>query len=355
METRMSNRFIKFIPSQESDFLQENHPNAFLLLCLIAKRARRISGHPDGLEIGEAQIGDYKKAGIETRDKYRTALEILVKRSHIRICETCRTRKKSSPHQNVEKIFEIKNSPTETTNGYPTGSTTIGTKVKLLRSDVWDINSEQITEKNPHQNSQLDPHRTPTGSPPDPHEQERTRKNKKEKETTTPNPHSSSESVGSVRSVGFFSCLDGLDLTDEEKKKLCQFEESRVQAAVNYVKDPSFKAKKTLMHALMWHCNLSNAPMNSEEKNKISIKNSNLAVKLYNQCKQKIKGNIYQWKDKCLVLGDNKSQESISVYEKPQIFLSLLESSLRKYDMWVPDMSSKVVNLEEIEDYRTYK
>src|SRR5580693_9063545 len=145
-------RFIKFIPSEESEYLQKNHPNAFLLLCLIAQRARRISGHPDGLNIGEAQIGDYKEAGIETRDKYRTALEILVARKHIEKVETCRNRKKC-----------------------PTGNTTVGTKVNLIESSIWDINSEERNHRNPH--------RTPTEPPPNPHEQERKRKNKNEKET----------------------------------------------------------------------------------------------------------------------------------------------------------------------------
>ena len=99
----MSERFIKFIDSEESQYLQENHLNAFSLLCLIAKRARRISGNPDGLEIGECFIGDYRKAGIETRKKYRVALNILVQRNHIEIIETCRTRK---PRKSI-KNFDI--------------------------------------------------------------------------------------------------------------------------------------------------------------------------------------------------------------------------------------------------------
>lgn len=150
-------RFIKFIPSEEADYLQEHHTNAFLLLCQIAKRGRRISGKPDGLEIGEAHIGDYKKAGIETRDKYRTALNILIQRAHIKKVETCRNRKKA---------------PTVS----PTGSTTIGTKVILLKSDIWDINPEVDNQQNPH----INPHRTPTEPPPNPHEQERKKNDKKE-------------------------------------------------------------------------------------------------------------------------------------------------------------------------------
>ena len=131
----MSQRFIKFNPdSEEAEFLLEKHPNAFLLLTLIAMRARRTSGSPDGLMIGESHIGDYKKCGIETRDKYRTALEILIARKHVLKMETCRTRQKS-----------------------PTGTPTIGTKVKLLKSEVWDVNLEVENHTNPH--------RIPTESP----------------------------------------------------------------------------------------------------------------------------------------------------------------------------------------------
>lgn len=112
-------RFIKFIPSEKSDWLQENHPNAFLLLCLIAKRARRTSGHPDGLEIGMAQIGDYKSAGIETEKKYRTAKNVLLRLGAIEIIETSRKSKKWATQRAIN-----------------------GTLVKILKSDVWDINQE---------------------------------------------------------------------------------------------------------------------------------------------------------------------------------------------------------------------
>jgi hypothetical protein len=113
-------RFIKFIDSEETRYLIEHHPNAFLLLTIIALRARRISGNPDGLEIGEAHIGDYKKCGIETEKKYRTAKKILEQRGHLKIHETCRNRKKGA-----------------------TGRATVGTKIKILSSSVWDINYEE--------------------------------------------------------------------------------------------------------------------------------------------------------------------------------------------------------------------
>jgi hypothetical protein len=141
-------RFIKFIPSEEADYLQENHPNAFLLLSLIAKRARRIAGKPDGLEIGEAHIGDYWKAGIESERKYRTAKSLLELRGHIKICETCRTRK---------SLHNLHESPT--VEKATTKTTTKGTLVKLLNSDIWEINiknetSEKTTERRPSDDEQ---------------------------------------------------------------------------------------------------------------------------------------------------------------------------------------------------------
>lgn len=128
--TSMSNtRFIKFIPSDTSDWLQEKHPNAFLLLCQIAKRARRFNGHIDGLEIGMAHIGDYHTAGIETEKKYRTAKDVLIRIGAIKIIETARKRKKRA---------------TETT----TRTATVGTLVTLLKSDIWDINPEVEGDRN---------------------------------------------------------------------------------------------------------------------------------------------------------------------------------------------------------------
>jgi hypothetical protein len=112
-------RFIKYIPSEEAEYLLKYHPNAFLLFTLISNRARRLSGHPDGLEIGECFIGDYKNCGIVSEKQYRTAKKILLERGHIKIIETCRNRKKGA-----------------------TGRATIGTKVKLLSSTIWDINAK---------------------------------------------------------------------------------------------------------------------------------------------------------------------------------------------------------------------
>src|SRR5580700_10986727 len=80
----MSERFLKFILGPESSFLRKNYPNAFLLLSLISERARRKDGSPDGLQVGDALLGDPEEAGL-TRQQYRTALAKLVELKHIEI------------------------------------------------------------------------------------------------------------------------------------------------------------------------------------------------------------------------------------------------------------------------------
>lgn len=119
----MSERFIKFIPSEEAMYLVTKQGHAFRLLTIIAEKARRYEGGADGLHIGEALIGGHQNYDM-TEQNYRTAKDVLVKRQHMKIVETSRTRKKA-------------------TNGV----TTTGTRVKLLSSTVYDINSDQGNER----------------------------------------------------------------------------------------------------------------------------------------------------------------------------------------------------------------
>jgi hypothetical protein len=149
----MAERFLQLNldnEAAESDDLAIKHPNAFILLYFIARRARRFLGHSDGLEPGMAKIGDWENMGL-SRQNYRTALKVLVVKRFLQIIETNRNRKKST-----------------------TGSTTEGTLVKLLDSRVWDINIETHNHRNNHCLT--------TAQPLPNHEQEGIRKNKKEKE-----------------------------------------------------------------------------------------------------------------------------------------------------------------------------
>jgi hypothetical protein len=172
-------RFIKLIPSQESEYLVLKYPNAFLLLTVIAMRARRTHGHPDGLKVGECHIGDYQSCGI-TRQQYRTALTVLCDRGIVEIVETCRSRKKDTDTPPLSPPLFCTPPTVQTGNVQKStkGSTTRGTLVRLLTTDVYDINAED-----PNQQTN---HRPTTDQPPTNHEQERTRKKKNGKKEQPP-------------------------------------------------------------------------------------------------------------------------------------------------------------------------
>jgi hypothetical protein len=150
----MCNRFLMLNTENEKDhegdWLAEKHPHAFILLYFVARRARRYNGHIDGLIIGQCRVGDCEKMGL-SRQEYRTALQLLVDKRLLEKVETCRNRKKST-----------------------TGSTTVGTLVRLCDNRIWDINSEDANHRINH--------RPTTGQPPANHEQEGIRKIKKEEE-----------------------------------------------------------------------------------------------------------------------------------------------------------------------------
>jgi hypothetical protein len=101
--------FIQLLKCEETERLLRDHTNEFLLLTLIAYRAKRTNS-PIGLGIGQAYIGDYRSCGL-TRQKYRNALK------------------------NLEewKFLTIK-------------ATNKGTIVTLLNSIVFDINREKSNQ-----------------------------------------------------------------------------------------------------------------------------------------------------------------------------------------------------------------
>lgn len=73
--------FVGLHRGEETDALQRRHPAAYLLLNLIARRARYSPSRSEitDLGYGQAFIGDYKEAGLTTRSQYRSALERLEK------------------------------------------------------------------------------------------------------------------------------------------------------------------------------------------------------------------------------------------------------------------------------------
>ncbi len=223
-------RFVQFIPGEDSSFLRQNHPNAFLLLSLIAERARRYANLPDGLQVGDAILGDYQAAGL-SRQQYRTALDTLVELGYIDIIYNGKTFLKRE--KSTIKI------------------TITGTLVNLKDSRIWDINSEDINQRI----NQRATNEQPTSN----HKQERTIKNKKEEETTTtPLPPKVLKDPDPVVVVLYESLKENKDLTEDEKLIMMQYDEKRVKLALDYAKH--VKPSTTLIQMLRWHCKQSNPP-----------------------------------------------------------------------------------------------
>lgn len=228
-------RFIKLIQSDETDFLQENHPKAFLLLIQIAKTARRTAGGLDGLEIGDAIIGRIetsKKAGLSQKE-YRNALDKLIELGYVEVVYDSKSKK----HQKRAIKRAIKS-----------------TVVNLLKLDICDINPEYEGQ----QVGQQGANKGPTEG----HKQERTRKNKKEEETTTtPLPPKVEEKPAPVVVV-LYDCLkENKDLTDDEKECLMQYAENRVKLALKFAETE--KPTTTLIQMLVWHCQAKVPPQPS--------------------------------------------------------------------------------------------
>lgn len=112
--------FVKLKRTEKANDLLELHPNAFLLLTLIALRARREPNLIRGLDICECHLGDYEACGL-TRQKYRTAVNVL-----------------------------------ETLGLASFYKTNKGTTGKLLNTDIYDINACAVNQQDNQQGNQPD-------------------------------------------------------------------------------------------------------------------------------------------------------------------------------------------------------
>lgn len=123
----MSDRFIKLYPSEELSWLIRRHGNSFILLTLIAERARRYNGHPDGLIIGDALIGSTDLEPGLSRQNFRTALDKLVEFGYVEIIA------------NGKKFLKREKSTIKVTIK--------GMLVNLCKSTIFDINPEDANQQ----------------------------------------------------------------------------------------------------------------------------------------------------------------------------------------------------------------
>lgn len=290
----MSDRFIKFIPSPEAMYLLLKKGHAFRLLTIIAEQARRYEGDLDGLKIGETFIGGFENYDMSEQN-YRTAKEILVRRQHLEIVETCRTRKKVT-----------------------TGVTTVGTKVRLLSSNVWDINLEYGNDRS---NDRPTTDQRPTNDI-----QEGLRKNKNDKEYHHPYPSSNPDQMIDDDLSSKIEIYKGIFLNKElydQCLKIKGSDEKLRQAVKSIQENPSRnKEIKNWINALQrWK-------IPNETLNKIQ-ENENYAKDL---CHRFTFENKFQWE--CQITTDTKKDQrglsfiSYSGYIQP-IFISFSEGEFQ--------------------------
>ena len=68
-------RFIKYFPTEKAAWLRQYHPNVFLLLTMVAEKAKRTKKNSsNGLIQGDAILGSYEEAGL-SRKEYRNAID----------------------------------------------------------------------------------------------------------------------------------------------------------------------------------------------------------------------------------------------------------------------------------------
>jgi len=289
----MSERFLKFIPSKEALYLLTKKGHAFRLLAIVAELARRYEGGVDGLKVGEALIGGHENYDMSEQN-YRTAKDILVRRQHLKIVETCRTRKKVT-----------------------TGITTVGTKVKLLSSSVWDINSDTGNDRS---NDRPTTDQRPTN--------DELRMIKKEKKDHHPYPSASGLTDDFSSKEEKVKVCDGVFMRKKDLDLCIQLKGSleKVQEGIAFI----LGSKKRKCDITDWPNALANWKV--ENKVKVNIReNANLAEKLCRQFEEFENGNGWRIR---LYTDQNRDQkgilfESESAYHE-SVFVALVDGEFKQ-------------------------
>ena len=258
------NGFIKL--HREGLELIEASPSAFLLLALIAFRARRTGStySTHKLKMNEAVIGDHETIGL-TRQQYRGAMEKLEKYGLA--------------------VFKRDKR---------------GTVATLISTAIFDINAESgedaLIDKQPFQNllgaiqqptdnhkaTMLEPSEQPSDLSMENRREQPSEQPTRNHQATTREParnqfattgqsltkkeEKEEERAAAAFSQTFFKCLDGLDLSDQEKRSLTRYGESRVAHAVEFVKRK--QDVDSVIGMLTWVCQQPELPELPREKRK---------------------------------------------------------------------------------------
>ncbi len=258
------NGFVKLY--REGLELLEGSSSAFFLLTLIALRARRkgsmYSTHK--LKMNEAVIGDHETIGL-TRQQYRSAMEKLEKYG---LAIFKRDKKGTIATLTSTAIFDI-NAELEDDVFNDTQP------LQNLLGTIWQpTNNLKATmlepSKQPSDLSMENQREQPSEQPTRNH-QATAREPERNQFATSRQPLTKKEEKEEERAAAaflhtFYKCLDGLNLSDQEKQSLMRYGESRVSHAVEFVKRK--QDVDSVIGMLTWVCQQPEPPELPREKRK---------------------------------------------------------------------------------------
>ena len=274
---KTSEGFVKLY-REAFDLLKDSRP-AFLLLLLIGFRAKRIdptySVHK--LKANEAFLGDYDTIGL-TRSEYRTAMEKLEKDGLVKFQATTRG---TIATLISTSLLDINAESDETDDRAPSDSHLVAIAQPTVDQEIATLSPSEKPSKLSIENQDSQPSEKPTDrhqiafrpprdSQPVASKSPLTKKEEKEEE----------KRAAAAYSRTFYKCLDGLDLSDQEKRSLMFYSEYRVAHAVEFVKKK--KNVDSPIGLLTWVCQQPSLPELPRESQKNSTPQQKLAWE-YNQ------------------------------------------------------------------------
>jgi hypothetical protein len=271
---KTSEGFVKLY-REAFDLLKDSRP-AFLLLLLIGFRAKRIdptySVHK--LKVNEAFLGDYGIIGL-TRSEYRTAIEKLEKDGLVKF--------QATPKGTIATLINkaLLDINAESDDRAPSNSHLVAIEQPTLDQEIATLSPSEKPSKLSIENQDQQPSekstdrhqiafRPPSDSQPIANKPPLTKKEEKEEEKRA--------AAASSRTV--YKCLDGLDLSDQEKRSLMCYSEHRVAHAAEFVKRK--QNVDSPIGLMMWVCQQPSLPELPRESRKNMTPQQKLAWE-YNQ------------------------------------------------------------------------
>ena len=271
---KTSEGFVKLY-REAFDLLKDSRP-AFLLLLLIGFRAKRIdptySVHK--LKVNEAFLGDYGVIGL-TRSEYRTAIEKLEKDGLVKF--------QATPKGTIATLINkaLLDINAESDDRAPSNSHLVAIEQPTFDQEIATLSPSEKPSKLSIENQDKQPSEKPTDRhqvafrPPSnsqsiANKPPLTKKEEKEEEKRA--------AATSSRTV--YKCLDGLDLSDQEKRSLMCYSEHRVAHAAEFVRRK--QNVDSLIGLMMWVCQQPSLPELPRESRKNETPQQKLAWE-YNQ------------------------------------------------------------------------